>query len=358
MKDTSVLGGKILVLSLTVIVAMLTAACFTIILEEQEPEVDSKTVAPVRGELNLRPEVQPSDQDVNALVSSEVVSATDIFVATVIPGPTNTGEPEPVPAYGLSVNGVPATDSTLALHNGTVEISSPTDDPAGLYRVGDRIRLTAIPEGGYRFDGWGGDCSSDGLNKNVCVLTIGGNEELSAGFVPQERFFALHLATDPDGAGKVQVQPSPNAPGGRYVDGTHLELKAIDAEAFEFSGWGGECAGDGECRIVMNGDKSVTASFLADLHTLTINHVLLEGSGMSIEHGVISVSPVVSPGNRGYAAGTLVSLTAIPHLGYILSDWGGDCSGAEPNSTVCTINIDGDQMVEVAFLEEAAGISP
>ena len=153
----------------------------------------------------------------------------------------------------------------------------------------------------------------------------------------------------------MRVRPSPNAPDGRYVDGTHIELRAIGAEGFEFTGWDGACVGDDdECRIVINRDISVTANFVVDFYTLTINQVLVGGSSVSVDHGLIVVTPVADAANNAYAAGVIVSLTANPDAGYVLADWGGDCSDLEPDATECTLTMNGDKLVDVAFVEETA----
>jgi Tol biopolymer transport system component len=46
-----------------------------------------------------------------------------------------------------------------------------------------------------------------------------------------------------------------------YGGGTTVKLRAFAASGSTFSGWGGACSGTGACTVVMDGSKSVTATF-------------------------------------------------------------------------------------------------
>jgi len=359
LNGTPVFFRRILTLSLTTLVALGTAACFNIILaeptalQEDPPAVnDAMIVVPVLGDVGPQAEPQSRRQESDNVDAPDLDSAIEILVPPVVPLPTATSTAAPLPAYQLSINGAPVVDSMLALKGGTVEVSAPLRDPPGLFWKGDQVSLNATPEDGYQFYLWGGDCSSVG---NVCILAIDGNLDLNVGFVPADGlFFSLDLTVGPDGGGEVQIQPPPNAPDGRYLAGTHLELRALDSEGFGFVGWDGACLGDEqECRIVMDGDMSVSASFEPDFYTLTINRVLLDSAGAAIGNGHIAVFPFVYSPSNGFARSAVVSLTPDPDPGYVLVSWGGDCSGVEPDATGCTLNMDGDKVVEVTFTEES-----
>jgi hypothetical protein len=339
--------------SLIAVAALLNAACFNIVVEETQPHTESMTVMPVLGEVNLLPGSQASNQETDNFDAPELDSVAGVSVPTLNPGAALTVAPEPLPAYQLTVNGVPVIDSTLTLDGGRVEVSLPPEEPSGLYADGFRIQLTAIPGKGYRFDAWEGDCIRDG---GVCTITFdrnGGNKDLIAGFVPLDEFFKMDLVAEPDGGGEVQVEPSPTAPDGRYANGTHLELKAIDSEGFRFNGWYGACAGnDRECRVVMNADHSVTATFAPDFYALTINRVLVDGAGVSLGHGQIVVFPFSASSDKGFARSAIVSLTPGPDAGYDVVDWGGDCSGLEPDASECILVMDRDRFVEITFAQK------
>ena len=65
----------------------------------------------------------------------------------------------------------------------------------------------------------------------------------------------------------------------------------------------------------MDGEKSIRGIFNAIL--------IIQGAG--VRGGTVEAVPPVTPG--GYAAGTVVGLTARPSLGYLFGGWSGDVSG-------------------------------
>lgn len=341
---------RVVAVSLLVVAALLTAACFRIIVEETPPQSESMTVMPVLGDIKLLPGPQASSQATDNLDATKLDSLAGVTGADAIPGPAFTVASEPLPAYRLAVNGVPVIGPTLTLAGGSIEVAPPPEEPSQLYLEGDRIQITAVPKEGYRFGAWEGDCIPDG---GVCTIIFDGNKDLIAGFVARDEFFGLDLVEDPDGGGEVRVEPSPTAPDGRYVDGTHLELRAIDSEGYRFNGWHGACTGDDrECRIVMNADHSVTASFAPNFYTLTINRVLVDGAGVALGQGQIAVFPFgASPKDR-IATNSTVSLHASLDPGYVVVSWGGDCSGLEPDALECNLVMDRDRFVEITFAEE------
>jgi uncharacterized repeat protein (TIGR02543 family) len=105
-----------------------------------------------------------------------------------------------------------------------------------------------------------------------------------------------------------------------YLSGTSVSLTAIPAVNWTFQGWSGDLSGSQTpVNITMNGNKTVTATFVAappGQFTLTVNVV---GSG--------SVSK--NPDNATYASGTVVTLTASPAVNWTFHLWSGDLTGAQ-----------------------------
>jgi hypothetical protein len=341
---------------LVVVAVLQTAACFNIVVDEGQSRSESLTVMPVLGDIDLLPGHQASNRESGSFDAPVRVPLAGADLPTDIPGAKFTGALEPLPKYRLTVNGVPATGPTLTLDGGTVEVSLPPEEPDGLYGEGDLVQLTAVPEEGYRFNAWAGGCVRNG---QVCTIAFDGNKDLSAEFVPLIESYAFDLVAYPDGGGEVQVQPAPNAPGGGYVDGTLLELEAVESEGFEFTGWDGACAGgEKKCRIVMNTDQSVSARFAHDYYTLTIDRVLVDLAGVSLSQGQMKVFPFAAPPADGFDHSARVLLDADPDPGLVVIEWGGDCSGLDPDVPQCTLVMDGDRFVEITFAEGPAGNVP
>jgi hypothetical protein len=159
--------------------------------------------------------------------------------------------------------------------------------------------------------------------------------------------YTLDVAVAGDGTGKVtNGDGSISCPGtcsGTYGAGTKLTLSATASAGSKFTGWsGGGCSGTGACSVTMNGDQSLTATFV-EVQTLTVT---LSGGGSG---NVTSADgEIVCPGScsNTFTSGTVVTLTATASSGSTFTGWsGGGCSG----TGICTVTMNGDQAVTAAF---------
>lgn len=226
---------------------------------------------------------------------------------------------------------------------------SVTSDPAGIacpddceesFARTETVTLTATPAGGSVFSQWEGDCSGSG----DCVL------DMDAGpYTVTARFERLRtLSVDLSGGGSGTVTSSPagvDCPGDcseAYVDGTDVDLTATADLGSSFAGWSGACTGTGACSVLMDADKSVTATFQTASFTLDVT---VTGSGS------VTSSPagIDCPGDcsETYLAGTEIELTPAPAAGHHFVQWSGDCGG----TGACTVTMDQARSVGALFEE-------
>ena len=130
-------------------------------------------------------------------------------------------------------------------------------NPAGSteHDYGDRVSITTQDSPGYEFAGFSGDCSGTGS----CSLLMDSVRNVTANFKKIIiKNFSLHTAVSPVGSGSV-------SPTGihEYPDGKQVSVTAIPAAGYTFTGWSGDCSGDGSCSVTMNADMGVTAFFIA-----------------------------------------------------------------------------------------------
>lgn len=191
----------------------------------------------------------------------------------------------------------------------------------GSYAAGTVVTVTAIPAAGYRFGSWGGALSG---TTNPTTLLVDGNKTISASFVRQ---YNVNVSTT--GSGGVSLSPA----GGVYDAGTVVTLTANPTGGGSFLGWSGDLTGTtNPATLTVNGDKSVTANF-SSLHTLSVS---TRGKG-SVE---------LSPPGGSYAAGTVVTLTAVPGSGFNFRGWSGALSGS---ANPATLVINADESVTATF---------
>jgi hypothetical protein len=130
----------------------------------------------------------------------------------------------------------------------------------------------------------------------------------------------------------------------RLPKGTHLVLEAAPNRGVTFSGWGAACAGVGLCDLTLDADKSITAVFTtppppakARLTVLTDGHGSVQSAPAGIDCGATCTA--------AFDAGTAVSLTAVPDVGYRFAGWSGACGGAG----TCSVTMSGDSQLSARF---------
>jgi hypothetical protein len=169
-----------------------------------------------------------------------------------------------------------ASDVWQILEGGTTQLTvkvegsgSVTSSPAGIncgsdctetYDPGTGVTLTATPQGGSTFAGWGGACTG---SSTTCTLTMNASKSVTATFTTKPVLTVLPAG---DGTGSVTSSPSGidcgsdcNEP---YDAGTPVTLTASSSLPVVFVGWsGGGCSGTDPCTVTLNASVTVTAEF-------------------------------------------------------------------------------------------------
>jgi uncharacterized repeat protein (TIGR02543 family) len=198
-----------------------------------------------------------------------------------------------------------------------------TDPGPGIYLhdYASYVTVTAEPEAGYQFNGWSGAFTG---TDNPVRIGMDENMSIAASFVPMTYTLSVSATN-----GSVALSPA----GGVYTAGTVVTLTATPAAGYRFSGWSGAVTGTSNpAALTINGNRSVAASFVPITYTLNV----------SAANGSVTMSPA----GGIYNAGTVVTLTATPAVGYQFSGWSGDLAGT---SNPATVTMDGDRSVSANF---------
>ena len=157
----------------------------------------------------------------------------------------------------------------------------------------------------------------------------------------------LTVTTAGTGSGTVASVPGgiscPTTCSATFAPGTKITLSARPATGSAFAGWsGGACSGTGLCQVTLGADQSVTATFTTK-NTLTVTDA---GAGT----GTVTSAPqgISCPTtcSSGFAAGSMVTLTASPSAGSTFAGWsGGGCSG----TGACAVTMSSDLSVTATF---------
>ncbi len=227
-----------------------------------------------------------------------------------------------------------------------------TSAPAGIncgstcsttFTAGTPVTLSAVPNTNYSFAGWTGDCSGSG----ACVVTMNSNKNVGASFAynpPPPASF--NLVVTKTGSGTVSSQPQGINCGatcsGPFGAGTMVALVALPDNGFEFSGWSGACSGAGNCSVMMDGDKAVSANFV-EVPTYLVTVTKQSGGVVSSEPTGILCGGAAKQCKAQFSS---VNLTATPNAGYEFIKWVG-CQNAEDN--VCSLQPTKKTTVKAVF---------
>jgi uncharacterized repeat protein (TIGR02543 family) len=168
------------------------------------------------------------------------VALIDYFYNTTFPGAGDNG----ADTYDLIINMAGSGSVAKAPAQGT-------------YGCGQVVILTAVPDPGWQFNGWSGDLTG---NANPLALTMNGDKVVTATFSELPPI-TYNLTVDTVGGGTVTIIPDQTG----YAPDTLVTLTPVADPGWVFSGWSGDASGsDDPLEITMDGDKTITATFVGE----------------------------------------------------------------------------------------------
>lgn len=210
------------------------------------------------------------------------------------------------------------------------------------YPSGTLVELTATPQAGTVFGGWGGDCA--GTAGNQCVVTMDAAKFVTAAFSGRKTLTVVKAGA---GGGTVTSLPAGINCGGtcsaQFDFGTSVTLSAAPDTSSIFAGWsGGGCSGTGTCTVVMNADITVTATFAPARFNLTVT---VDGPG-TVSDSLGQIVDCRTTCTASYPNGSTVNLTATAvGTGAVFMGWSGACTGTGG----CSVLMDQNKAVTATF---------
>jgi hypothetical protein len=121
---------------------------------------------------------------------------------------------------------------------------------------------------------------------------------------------AYTLTISIEGNGTVEVEGVVYSDPVSFEEGTQVNLEALAAQGWLFEGWSGDFVSeDQEITITMDGDKTITATFVEETVYYTLTLIADPYDAGTVD------------GAGEYMAGEEVTITATPAAGYIFLEW-------------------------------------
>jgi Divergent InlB B-repeat domain len=242
--------------------------------------------------------------------------------------------------------------------NGTVAGSSISCTSAGgsscsaEVSAGTTVALTAQPNSGATFNGWGGACAGTSLS---CSVTMSSAKSVTASFSGSSGTasqFPLGVSVTGNGTvtgGGISCGSGETTCTVNESAGATVTLTATPDSGASFTSWGGACSGSSTtCTVTMNAAKSVTATFTggttSGTGTVSLT-VTVTGPG-SVSGGGIQCGNGGKTCSAKETEDSDVTLTATPTRTATFTGWDGACSGTD---TTCKVTMDAAKSVSAAF---------
>ena len=241
---------------------------------------------------------------------------------------------DPVLSFPINANTEITAVFTDDVYDLTIEVtgSGITVPSAGSYTYpsGRVVSLMAYPDPGYQFDRWEGGISSTDAFVDV---TMDATKTVTAVFTALSTY-TLTMAVSGNGT----TTPAPGDT--EYVQGGLAQLTALPDAGYAFDHWEGDLTGTEQfsAELLMDSNKLVTAVFVAEDHTLTV-----ERSGQG--------TLVPPEGTYGMVDGRVVAFEANPNgavPGWTFDHWEGGLTGSD---NPASLTMDGDKTVTGVFVE-------
>ena len=126
--------------------------------------------------------------------------------------------------------------------------------PVGSFTQGKSVSITATPDPEYVFVNW-----SNGSTDNPLSVTVNSNQTITANF--EKRKYPLTVSITGSGTVSEEIISAGKSTT-EYTSGSTIQLTAVPADGWEFSGWSGSVSStENPIELSVNESKNVTATF-------------------------------------------------------------------------------------------------
>ena len=197
------------------------------------------------------------------------------------------------------------------------------------------VHLEPVLDPNSVFTGWTGACSGTG----PCDLKPLFDISVAATFMPARPH---RVQVSLSGNGEVRSDPPgidcPRSCAADFPEGTNVALQPSPSPGWDFSGFGGACAGQG-CTLAVLADAAASATFTQRPVTVSVQ---ISGSGTVVSTPAAIDCPRIC--SATFAPDVSVTLSASSASGFSFAGFSGDCTG-----TSCSLRLSAAANVSALF---------
>ncbi len=169
-------------------------------------------------------------------------------------------------------------------------------------------------------------------------------------YTPRPASYLVSASKTGTGTGTINSYPGGINCGGvcsaNFSGGTQVTLAATADSGSTFAGWSGSCSGTGNCTVMVDAAKSVTATFNQNVYyTLNVGKAGTGKGAVGSNPGGINCDANCAGIAGWFLSGTQVTLAATADSGSTFAGWSGACSG----TGTCTVDMYAAQSVTATF---------
>lgn len=209
-----------------------------------------------------------------------------------------------------------------------------------VYEAGTVVNLQALEGQSYGFINWTGDVGKlADPNDASTTITMLGNYTIQANF--GLKWCTLNTGSTDGGNVTTPGEPGPY----QNLKDSVVPLVATPETCYKFVNWTGDVA------TVDDVNAASTHIHILGNYTVQANFEPLPNHKLNVSHG--PGGHVTAPGEGAftYCEGTVVSLLAVPDVGYGFVDWTGDVATvANPSAASTTITMNGNCTIAANFV--------
>jgi len=151
--------------------------------------------------------------------------------------------------------------------------------------------------------------------------------------------YTVAVRVNPVNGGTVSRNPNQTY----YAAGTSVNIMAVPASGYKFTGWSGDVTDTtNPVTVTIDGNKALTANFQYILKTYTLTTRAFPSDGGTVTR---------NPNKETYAVGEEVTMTATPEIGYMFTGWAGAVAAGRTNRL--TVTMDGNKTITANFYKQS-----